>query len=702
MPKQFEYQQSEFKERVIVNKHNIKTLNEEEFQHLVGTDTVTAEMKEETEASAADILTYHYGTPVTVVKKRGSSIARVHVFSEEEMEEEIDENHRKLFRGKSIGSLTRGKRGKSAMDKAEIQKHLLEERRSLIQNREREWKLAEGGIKEYTVEASGKDRYTGEELKSIREFLVITDKYGKDQIDNSLFASPANAVNRYMYHLNQMNQMDLGQFSYQSDAEFVSQFAEKYDKLCKAAACEVLLRKYLELNVTDINRLPLSEIRAKIAVFRELKEDYEDRMRLLSSPYYVLLSRGDLSGLKAETGNAKLDEFKALVEKLSKSRTGKNANLEKLYAKMLEQSRTEQAEHDKTAVKELMGEIRIAEKRTTNDAAIAFYEEKKQKEQAGYPEEDGDFLRNCQTDFRGTLIYGMSREDLIMADEMVAMVLTENKLGKQQIRPEDRETVHKVITEYTKIRRKYMAACVAGRAVTGVVLGCGLDMKNPAFVKSPEYQQIMAVYGGEMGFYACQEDADRLKADYFRTLIDVFKTLSVLNYTLSEKYEPRIQTQATEAIEEARRRYQNSYYFAHAEEEKRYLDRGEALPKINFPAFRLNGVEYSNLMPGGLLDFLNGKEITVKDEQREEADRLMKAYMEDQKQICIVASLFNGEGGEKAIVNMAYTEKLIDRQQACTDRLVEILSDNVEGFQAYYDAYCLDLKQKAKKFGMAV
>ncbi len=687
MPKQFEYQKSEFKKKSI-ERIKVQTLNEEEFFNMIGSDTVTADMRQTVDATAREILAQRYGNPISIVQSRDSDIAMNHFYSEKDMEEDINQTHKQLFRGKSVGLMTKGKRAKSAMDKVEIQKHLLEEQQILIQNRTRDFRIAQSSVKKKEVKEYDENRYNNEDLKGIREFLLYTNQYGKDVVDAGMFGSETDAVNTYRIHLRAINEIDPKDFLYHSDAEFVSRFAEKYDKLCKAAAGEVLFQKYLELCMTDKNNLPLAQIKGKIAIFKELKEDYEDRIKLLSSPYYVLLSKGDLSEIPAEGGNAKLAEFKALAAKLSRSRVGKGTNPEKYFNRIMDQCAGEQAEHDKKIVKDLMGDAQLSDARTKDDAVLRFYEQKKKEKQETYTEKDADFLLNVQPELAGSLIEGMKEEDMKIVDETFASLLLENKLEEQEINQEHLEQIREKIKSYIDIRKELLAACVASKAATGVVMGVAIDMKNPAFVGTPEYKQIMAVYEGEMGYLSVQAQIAHLKKKTFSSMVDVYLLISQFGYSISDKYESRLQEGEAQAIEEGRVRYQSTYYDTlHPEEKKKYEEQKKKLPRIELPTFQMDGISYT-IYIDDLEDWilsLSGKKIVIKETEREEADDLMKRFMEVYRKYFVLKSMFLDGGGTKAIVKMVYIEKLMEEKKKVEGRLLEILLGNVEGFREVYE-----------------
>lgn len=130
---------------------------------------------------------------------------------------------------------------------------------------------------------------------------------------------------------------DISEFDYTDDTDFLHKFRDKYKTLCAFSNIDKIL------SILD-NGLPeerLNKLKARAKALGDIREDYENRMQIMQSPYYALLVSTDVSGdnfkkLEIEMGNNPV--FKAYadaVKKRDKMTFGKGQSASELEAKYI-------------------------------------------------------------------------------------------------------------------------------------------------------------------------------------------------------------------------------------------------------------------------------------------------------------------------------------------------------------------------------
>ena len=265
------------------------------------------------------------------------------VIPQERLENKIDEAHKQSFKNRSVGSMEKGKRAKSASKKINLQRHMQKETTAYIEKRTEDRK----NLMHYfdrsrveDIEAVNDIYQTPAEKEALQEWLVGVDtQQDKNKINYNLLSTNEDVrVAEYKKILKSVAKMKVSSFAYSSDKEFVSQFGAKYNLLSKLASSSVFFYKLADYQKTHPDdSFQMRKIQAKLLIFQELKDHYEDKMALLSSPYYSLMSESDLKRYSGTSGERKLnaevnsESFKAYVRsyrQVSESAVGKGKNLD--------------------------------------------------------------------------------------------------------------------------------------------------------------------------------------------------------------------------------------------------------------------------------------------------------------------------------------------------------------------------------------
>ncbi|MCR5098487.1 MAG: hypothetical protein K6B14_06020 [Lachnospiraceae bacterium] len=118
-------------------------------------------------------------------------------------------------------------------------------------------------------------------------------------------ANTADSTATYEKYLRLIDEIDISMFDYQSDEEFVQKLWDNYPLLRAMDHGRMMLDRVLADKRYKLeNREALI---AKINVIDEIKKDYDSRLKMMQSPYYVSLASKDLANLSEE----KLKEMRA-------------------------------------------------------------------------------------------------------------------------------------------------------------------------------------------------------------------------------------------------------------------------------------------------------------------------------------------------------------------------------------------------------
>ena len=163
MPQKYEYKKSNLtieREKSITGNH----IGKEGFDSLFQGDLYTQSLKQQLEYSTHDIFAERFSKePI----------------ADEQLDKKIGDMHSEIFKGKTLGSMAKGKRVKAAKEKIELQKHLLDEQKILLSRREED---REHGEREYNYirksdikmafVSYGGVVYTESQLEQIPRFML--------------------------------------------------------------------------------------------------------------------------------------------------------------------------------------------------------------------------------------------------------------------------------------------------------------------------------------------------------------------------------------------------------------------------------------------------------------------------------------------------------------------------------------------------
>ncbi len=89
------------------------------------------------------------------------------------------------------------------------------------------------------------------------------------------------------------------------DVGFVSDFARKYKVISELASLDKLVQYYDPSKYSGDPGFLYDELKARISLFRQLKEYYDDRIELMTSPYYALFGKDELGEFLGKDGEKK-------------------------------------------------------------------------------------------------------------------------------------------------------------------------------------------------------------------------------------------------------------------------------------------------------------------------------------------------------------------------------------------------------------
>ncbi len=114
--------------------------------------------------------------------------------------------------------------------------------------------------------------------------------------------------------IQEVKDIDLGQFTYKTDEQFTANFAKNYAYL-RMLSHAIEYRddpKYMGMDLED------SKLEAKMELIKEILEDYQSRSALIQSPYYTLMAGKDLDKLSDNDIQQRIQNCKERVKQYEK------------------------------------------------------------------------------------------------------------------------------------------------------------------------------------------------------------------------------------------------------------------------------------------------------------------------------------------------------------------------------------------------
>lgn len=593
-----------------------------------------------------------------------------------EMERKIQDNYRNL-KGSTVTFLTIGKRAGEAKEKIRLKKHLAAEQQKLIERRRSDMETVEDRLLKSDIEKGNKDFATEKEKEAFRQWA----RYKRSDVEEDRIAPELlqkNFVfrdNAYKDILKELNNTTIEEFKNKDEADFASGFAYKYEKICRMACADVFLEKFRSISGTNSINLPIAELRAKIAFFKELKTQYEDRYKLLSSPYYALLRRSDMKEYLGKSGEAKVEaitdqKLKTYVllyrntmssplamgnrlskrfNELVKDYKGKQCDedVEKVAPLLLEAEETlshlKEAEEEPMLVPER--EARIYENLDDEEESmrlqVQIFRSRKAELKKSFPEDDVAFLRNYDTAGVDDKVLGLTGPDLAEVEKIFLEILEKKSVNGVKLSEAVLAEVSAHLKDYVNLRREYQAALKATDDATKLASGMGADLQNQVFRNTDVGKKLMRYVTDDYSPRFSEYTSNLGNFEYGRALVMVLTVLHKHNISCFPQYENRVVERADEALEKMRE--------LREEDDKK---------PFQYPHVTVNGTKITlySAEREGFIHTLAGKSFTLPGEKGKELLSLMKQYAEAIRKSTISKSLFGADDGIKGIVGMMYND----------------------------------------------
>ena len=684
--------------RTLVIKKTEDQVTEEALSSVVGEDQVAKQLQDSVNTQMNSYFAERYGEEV---------------LPDGFIDKQINTTVTKSLGEQRFGAFEAGKRRKGAKKRMALQKHLLLEQKILLERRKEdrdvaknlkssdlagtlgmydseegkaaisEWLVSEE-VERETVETT--DKKTGEIIEekkdveydklndNILKLAISSKEMNKEELNKDPLTRQSIATRFYNNVLIKIDDWDISEFKFTSDREFLSNYAIKYNKLCKGAAGEFFLDKYLELNDGAAEFLGVTKLRVKINMMKDLKSEYEDRMKLISSPYYALLNSGDLKKYTGKNGEEKinqledsgLQDYLRLYRKLSDKNTNlKGMDINALFQKRVLEEGEIRGKEDLGRAQEVLGSIEIKEdlKDKPDDLITDVYNQKVKKYLESHPKDDEEFLSSVEffkLGASGTIF------DFDSMDKYEKALLDITKTGSYMGNKIDDETLEAIKTDFGKFikeRRKFLASVKARLDVTFLTLGAGCDMQNPVFKDTEEGKKLSIFSKADLSDIDIESKKQLLGIS--EMVHGIFRKLHEKGYKLDGKYEQRHLDDLKNGdavLEEARQ-----------EEIKKLRGRNkDSDADFQYTTCKVNDRTVTVYSKAG-----NSFNVYMKNKSRNnevvkmspEAEAALAEAMEYQKKFTILKTHFNADGGWKTIVQMQYSEDYKKGYNANIERL---------------------------------
>ncbi len=655
-----DYQESIFRKRQKNKFVEYGNLQRDKGESFWGQDMALRNVEKTVSGSSIDIFKERYAEEK--IPKEG-------------LENRVSDTYTAARSNKTLSNMQKGKRAESAYRKIERQRNLLNEQKLFIKKRQDDKEFVLSMLTEEREKELSSRIGSEDEMNLLRNWGIMREEDDDyDELRLGISVGEVHNRNYIYYEICKEMDSDTTDYSYSSDDEFVSKFAQKYDAIVRYAATRYIINKYEE-DPELSNKLSLSRLQAKVEYFEALKEDYEDRMELLSSPYYTLLSKKDIENLPADSDES-MREYAALYRKLSENRFGKGRNKQKDLLALYKEKKKAMVKTDKKrfeTVTEGMG-INWKDKKTWSgkpgddeekkeqketkkkDVIIKAFENKKKWIAAKYPNDDTAFLKEVRPDVGDYLAEGVDNASLLAYESKMLEILDKGTIDGQKLTKSHLTKIKKSVSDYVKARREHLSAMEAGYAVSYFVDGTGFDMLNPEFRKTEEYKNIMSLDGGGVPV-----SVEKLKSGlynaYIESMYSVFCDIEKMGYKISQKYSE-----------------------ISSDKEKRILEdektnrKSQNMPE-DFPRFTINGKKFISYERSNLSVDLAGKELKVNKKEEKKVFAAIEEYTELEKKELILNRAYFGNGGEKSLVYGVYKRNTAMR----LEELSSIIKESVRG-----------------------
>lgn len=253
-------------------------------------------------------------------------------------EESVDLAYTKVFKDKSLSKSQKTKRAASYNEKERRQNLVNAEMFQYHTIRDRAVHM----IAEETTESETKQEFLdkhdatkskySEATRDVAVYAYLSQQKSLGDLAKKFYKSAASTETEDSAPellIREMEKLDLSEFEYSTDSEFATGLSLKMAKIRAFSHVEDYLRQ-VKLGRLRITGAPvdLTALAAKAEVLKSIKTDYESRMKMMESPYYVMLAKKDLDGLSDDELNdlvtdVKNEELKAYVAAYKKNKANK-------------------------------------------------------------------------------------------------------------------------------------------------------------------------------------------------------------------------------------------------------------------------------------------------------------------------------------------------------------------------------------------
>lgn len=545
--------------------------------------------------------------------------------NEDAMKDMISDTYQRT-KQKSVSKMEKGKRAKESKEKLSLRKHLMNEQQTLVDERKRRRGYIDTFITNDYFEVYDSVWTTDREKDALREWLVQegTTTFDKDRLVSQNALLKKDEANRYGEIdriLTTVATADIDEFLDEDDGAFASNYAQKYEKLCRYASADVFLEKYEAYQNTKLlsnRKRSATALRTKIEFFKEMKEQYEDRIKMMSSPYYVLLRKADMKDYMEKGGEEKInaiqDEgFKNYVRQFVKTQSsplamGKKSKQEDYFYKLYEKWEKYQAPFEKEAAQKGLDILEKGKAERTrlglktefvendfhermsanelsksNQKVLDHFDDVRAYYLSSYPQNDMDFLQNVAFDVGANLINGFKSTELWdLEKNVIAKIYQEGVLRGQAIPEDVLNEIKPMIDELIGIRRTYLSKTQAADFTKNLVeesLQC--DVKdNRIFAKSDVGKKLLKYETDEAAVFLDMIAAQE-KGSYYLKLSEISVKLTEHGFSFSEDFDQKADQKADELIEQER-----------LKKEEQANEGKEQHERWDYPAVTINGKSY--------------------------------------------------------------------------------------------------------------
>ncbi len=179
--------------------------------------------------------------------------------------------------------------------------------------------------------------------------------------------------------------VDVSIFDYKTNEEFIKNLDKNYPML-KALASSQRMLDYIKADKKVDQSSNICALRAKASVFVDILADYESRIKMMSSPYYVLLAKKDLFDMSLKDlekyheadhvqNNPELKSYvESVMDRKKATRFKRGDSASDLYEKRYKTELKSEYDNTKKTVNEILKGTKYKSVKAVNDDPKAFHQ----------------------------------------------------------------------------------------------------------------------------------------------------------------------------------------------------------------------------------------------------------------------------------------------------------------------------------------